>query len=238
MGLLDFFWQKKYSVTLSSVSKKLKISEDSIISILRVAGFEVFNMPFILLNEKHLEILSKAYVDAVKRFYTSSSKNFFSLNKHEQFEMKNFFLNFVAIDSRYNSYSTNSISNEIFKSKLDSNLIKDFFYSLIDEIEFEEGFYDPFFSKSKSVGHAVNDVFVKIFYKIKLKTKSTFNNIKSKLFSIILNCHYYIFSDDENHSIRDSLKSCFSWVINISREALKNINYLKFQIEWKKLNYL
>ena len=57
MGLLDFFWQKKYSVTLSSVSKKLKISEDSIISILRVAGFEVFNMPFILLNEKHLEII-------------------------------------------------------------------------------------------------------------------------------------------------------------------------------------
>lgn len=238
MGLLDFFWQKKYSVTLSSVSKKLKISEDSIVSILRDAGFEVFNMPYVLLNEKHLEILSKGYVDAVKRFYTNSSKNFFSLNKHEQFEIKNFFLNFIAIDSRYNYYSTNSINNEIFKSRLDSNLIKDFFYNLIDEIEFEEAFYGPFFSKSRSVGHAVNDVFIKIFYKIKLKTKSTFNNIKSKLFSIILNCHYYIFSDDENHSIRDSLKSCFSWVINISREALNNINYLKFQIEWKKLNYL
>lgn len=236
MGLFDFFWKKKYNLTLFSVSKKLKMPQESIISILREAGFEAFNIPMFILNEKHLEILSKAYVNAVKKFYTATNKNFFLLTTHEQLEMKNFFSNFIDFELKYSSYSGDAVNNGIFKSRLDSNLIKDFFFSLMDEIEFEEEFYGTY-SGSISVGHKVNEVFVRIFYKIKLKTKSTFNNIKSKLFSITISCQYYIFTDDENHSNGESTRSCFSWVTAISREALKNNNYLKFHITCKTFNY-
>ncbi|WP_291134433.1 hypothetical protein [Flavobacterium sp. UBA7663] len=235
MGLFDFFRKsKKHNVALHSVAKKLKISEESIVAILKEAGFEIYNFPYTFLNEKHLEILSQKYVEAIKSFYSSSSKNFYDLNNYQQIEVKKFFTKFIRYNLSFNTCNQELIDDNFFKSKLDSELIKDFFYRLIDEIEFEAIHGNIYHTDSISIE---GKEFTKFLYKIKLKTKSTFNNIKSKLFSILTTCHYYIFSDDEDHIAKAKLELCFSAMRDLSGEALKNINYLKFRIKWKKLKY-
>lgn len=236
MGLFDLFIKsRKHNVALSSVAKKLKISEESIVAILREAGFDIYNFPHTFLNEKHLEILSQKYVEAIKNFYTSSSKNFYDLNTFEKLELKKFFAKFIRYDFFLGSYNQELIDSKVFKSKLDSELIKDFFYSLIEEIEFEAIHGNIYYTNIISVA---GKEFTKFLYKVKLKTKSTFNNIKSKLFSILTTCRYYIFTDDEDHTAKAKLELCFSAVRNLSGEALKNINYLKFHIKWTELKYL
>lgn len=235
MGLFDIFRRsKKHNVALHLVAKKLRISEESIIAILRDAGFEIYNFPQTFLNENHLEILSHKYVDAIKSYYNSASKNYYDLSFNEQQEVKRFFERFIKRDFFFERFNQELLDNNFFKSKLDSELIKDFFYSLVDDIEFEALHGNLFYSGSNSFEAKE---FSKFLYKIKLKTKSTFNNIKSRLFSILTSCHYYIFTDDEDHIAKAKLELCFSAVRNLSGEALKYINYLKFHIKWKELNY-
>jgi hypothetical protein len=235
MGLFDVFRKsRKYNVALHSVAKKLKISDESIVAILKDAGFEIYNFPQTLLNEKHLEILSQKYVDAIKRFYNTSSKSYYDLTFDEQLEVKRFFQKFIRNDYFFERFNQDLPDSNFFKSKLDSELIKDFFYRLIYEVEFESAHGNVYYIDS--VTFECKE-FTKFLYKVKLKIKSTFNNIKSKLFSILTSCHYYIFTDDEDHIAKAKLELCFSAVRNLSGEALKYINYLKFHIKWKELKY-
>ncbi|WP_072993986.1 hypothetical protein [Flavobacterium segetis] len=236
MGLFEFFRKgKKHNVALHSVAKKLKISEESIVNILKDSGFDIYNFPHTILNEKHLEVLSQKYVEAIKNFHNTSSKNLYNLSNFDRLEVQKFFSRFIRYDYFTESYNEGLFDNKVFKSKLDSGLIKDFFYLLIDEIEFEAIHGNIFYTNGFSIECKE---FTKFLYRVKLKTKSTFNNIKSRLFSILTTCQYYIFTDDEDHIAKANFELCFSAVRDLSGEALKNINYLKFNVKWKELKYL
>lgn len=241
MGFFEFLYGKtQYSVTLNSVAKMLKISENSIVAILRDAGFNINNMFFVKLDERHLEILSVKYIDAIKNFHSASIKNYHNLNFQEQEQTRKFFSKFIQNRFFWNSkcYDTGyDIGYEIFmNSNLNSNSIKEFFYKIIEEIEYEElyGHRSYRLQTSNSADYQFN----KFLYKIKLKISRSFNDIKSKLISILKTYQHYVFSDDEGHSAKANLEFCFSALKNMSGEALININYLKHQIQWKKLNYL
>lgn len=235
MGLFDFLrGPRKHRVSLHSVAKRLKISQISIVSILRDAGFQIYDMPFVILDERHLEILSVKYVDAIKTYHNSSTKNYYNMSSYEQIEIRKFFAKFMNNGFWTSNYVEISSEN-FFKSKLNSDSIKDFFYTVIENIENEELYGYDFFATENS--NSIDNVFNKFLYKIKLKTSKSFNDIKSKLISILTTFKYYIFSDDEDHNAKANVKLCFSALRKMPREALIKINYLKFQIQWKKLSY-
>lgn len=235
MGLFDFLRApRKHRVSLYSVAKRLKISQISIVSILRDAGFQIYDMPFAILDERHLEILSVRYVDAIKTYHNSSTKNYYNLNLDEQIGIRKFFAQFTNNGFWTSSYVEDSGENFV-KSKLNSDSIKDFFYRVIENIENEELCGHGFFTSENS--NSIDNVFNKFLYKIKLKTSKSFNDIKSKLISSLTTFKYYIFTDDEDLNAKANEKLCFSALRKMPREALIKINYLKFQIQWKKLSY-
>lgn len=237
MGFFEFLYGKtQYKVSLSSVARMLKISEISIVAILREAGFNISNMPFVKLDERHLEILSVKYIDAIKNYHSSSIKNYYNLNFYDQEQTRRFFSKFIQ-NRFFWHFSYADITSETFlNSKLNSNSIKEFFYKIIEEIEFEELYGHK--SYRLQISTSSDYQFNKFLHKIKLKISNSFNDIKSKLISILTTYQYYVFSDDEEHIAKANLEFCFSALRNVLREALININYLKQQIQWKKLNYL
>lgn len=65
-------------VSLTAVSKRLGIPENIIIALLNEAGYDVKHHPFTKLGDEHLQVLSQAYLKAVKSHYNVVIKN---LNK-------------------------------------------------------------------------------------------------------------------------------------------------------------
>ncbi len=237
MGFFDFFKRKKYRVTLHSVSRKLKLSQDSIVSILRDAGFEIFNIPVTILNEKHLAVLSVYYVEAIKNYYNTSLKKYNELGPVEQEELRIFFSSFILESDQ--PYVFGRAEDNVFKKNLSVYLIEVFFYKKIDEIVYEQYndlFGQRLFGDEFEVNElsSVDRIINKYIHKIKLKIKKSFANVKSRLIQILISSHYYIFSNDEEHSREANFTLCFSAIKKMGGEALININYLKFR-KWKKI---
>lgn len=212
-------------VTLFAVAKIFGIIEEDIVNLLRNAGYDVHNIPFTKLNDGHLEVLSKAYVKAVKSYYNSTSKNLKNLSKDDIEDSRIFFSRFIKRSMFF--YFEADPKDQVFKKKLDDHLIIDFFFELIDKIEFRESItgvnnlFDHNFSE---------DVFNRVRYRIKIDVKSKFilKDLRSSIHSILVCFHYYIFSDDEDNTIEASNRTRFSGKDFFAGEALKLFKFLKF----------
>lgn len=216
----------KYNVRLTVLARELKISESWIVNVLRSEGFDIHKLPSTILNEEHIFVLSLKYVDAIKRLYNQSLKNYYSFSSEEIEEYKTFF-----------SYFGNDVftppSFGFFKTKLKSSRISEFFFEIVSNILLQEA-YGPSLTFENSIYNI--QLINKIIHKVRLKIKRKFNFIFTQIYSILISCHYYIFSDEEDSSSEVSQKIRFSRKIEFKREALF-INNLKFLIPCKNLNY-
>lgn len=231
--------RRKHNVSLKSVAIKLNLSEDKIISILQNAGFDIFYFPSIRLNEDHLEVLSNSYVESIKSYHNSKSKKYYNLNFEERHEFNHFFYRFIK--KSYNIWEYNNIDvslDKVVNSNLDNDLIKDFFFNLVSQIEYHETISNGYYLQNIAY---VEKIFNKYRHKIKLrlkhKLKSLLSDIRTLIHSILVCCHYYIFSDDEDHNGEAARNTSFFVLRNTQLEALIIINYLKFHKQWKILNY-
>lgn len=248
MGWFNFLTKsKKYNVTLSSVAKEFGMSQSFITELLVNAGYNTFLMPFTRLNNDHLEIILSAYVNSVKSYYRESSKNFTKFDLQKQEELRRYFKQFIH-KGFFSSEFTIVINHEIqlasngriFNQNLDSGLIRDFFFETIDRIEFRErmrenAYYD-FNEEFQILVSNIRPSFVHHELKWRLNIKHTFNDIKSRIFTITITGHYYIFTAEEDlfAAFLTSLDRCFSAVKKALGEALK-FNNSNFNPQWKKI---
>ncbi|MCU4188106.1 hypothetical protein M9Q43_02865 [Flavobacterium sp. HXWNR29] len=227
---------KRHHVSLNAVIEKFKFSREAVILILRHAGFEILDSPNSYLNENHLEILSQSYIESFKSHFNSVSKNFYSYSKKEQEEYKLFYSKFLQQNFWSNIQSTEKLIN----SKLNGNKIKDYFYSKIKEIEVAEiieqfdyifkdiDSYNSFGYYSAEESDTNFDSIIKnIGYRLKLKVKRKLTLSKEIFSTILINSHYHIFTDEEEHNGEAISKNSFSIVKYTNREALKIIHFLK-----------
>jgi hypothetical protein len=250
MGLLNFFSSaKQYTVSIGSVSKRFGFSRAYLINLLASSGYNMNDMLFGTLNRDQLEIILGAYTNSVKTLYKNHSKNFQSYDKLKQESLKNFFQQFIrrslfssAVTIHINGEAV--LSNRFLNEELDVELIRKYFYSIIQEIEFEELYGTDYIEWSSSISECVNASSPKYDWihrelKWKIIINHSFNNIKSRIFSTIVTGHYYIFSSEEDYftAFLTSFKRCFSAVIFTLGEVLKN-NHSNFDPLWKpKLKY-
>lgn len=232
-------------VNFSNFSKKIGISENQIIDLLINSGFDNVNESTIYLNEEHLNIVSKAYIKSVKSYYNSSSKNYFKFDNVKQKEIRIFFSRFINKGlSNWNLLRNENTLDDVLGGKLDAELIKYYFDKLVNDIQIEEilksSFSDFSFIREARYTKIKDSEDERIFNKhkhfinFKIKSKNLFNDIRSELQSILICCHYYIFSDEEDHRGEVNAKTRFSRFMIIPREALKIIYHLKFRKKWKK----
>lgn len=232
---------EKHSVSLNAVIEKFKFSREAVVLILRHSGFEFSDSPNTFLNENHLEILSQSYIESVKSHFNNFSKNFYSHSKKEQEEYKVFYSKFIQQNFwSNNGYIEIPSTEKLINSKLNGNKIKDYFYSKIKEIEVAEmiehfgyifkdiDLYNSLAYYSKEENDANFDSIIKnIGYRLKLKVKRKLTLSKEIFSTILINSHYHIFTDDEEHNGEAISKNSFSITKYTNREALKIIHFLK-----------
>lgn len=214
------FIDDHYNVTLKDVAKKLGVSRSSIVEILKENGFEAINFSDFLLDYNHLEVLSEKYVESVKSLQNRFSKKYFFYNLNEREQIRKFLLKFINTEK----ISKNLFFDEnIIKSKLDKNLIKEFFFNLIDEIRLEVSL--------GKLSIQIKDDYKKfriLIPKIKIKIKRSFSNNNSNIFFLTITGHYYIFTDEEGQIVEKKFTKDFSTIKYLYREALNNIHNLMF----------
>ena len=116
----------------------------------------------------------------------------------------------------------------IFKENLDSALIRDYFFERIKEIEFYESMGEFPFDGYHNI-HVLNSIqhppLIHRELKWRVNLKHSFRDIKSRITTIIITGHYYIFSSEEDlfTTFLTSIKRCFSTVNNTLGEALNNL---------------
>lgn len=241
---LGYKYGGRKNISLFRIAQKLGLSEEDILTLLEDAGFDTKNSSLAFLNEHHLEVLSRSYIKSIKSYYSKVSKNHYELDFEEQNNLKLFFSKFIQEEINFSflkfsftqGYEINHKSplDRVFVEKLDDNLIKNFFHELIFQHECNEysenllGFVDILY---------VEKIFHKIKhrFKIKLNSQYEFSDIRSRLYSILICCHYYIFSDDEDHIGKATPKESLSDLKHKIGEALNEIIYLKFSPQWKIL---
>lgn len=232
---------ERHHISLNAVIEKFKFSREAVILILRHAGFEISDSPNTYLNENHLEILSRNYIESVKSHFNNISKNFYSYSKKEQEEYKVFYSKFIQQSFWSNNRHIEIPSTEkLINSKLNGNKIKDYFYSKIKEIEVAEiiehfGYifkdidsYNSFgFYSAEESDTNFDSIIKNIGYRLKLKVKKKLTLSKEIFSTILINSHYHIFTDDEEHNGEAISKNSFSITKYTNREALKIIHFLK-----------
>lgn len=239
--LLSKFFSKsiKSNVSLDSVIEKFKFSREAVLLIFSHTGFETANLEY--LNENHLEILSQSYIDSVKNQFNSFSKNFYNYSKKDQQEFKAFYSRFVQSNYKGNKQYQIETDKGLINSKLNSDKIKNYFFARIQEIEllefyknnsvlyFEENNLHDLFSYFRFDGdsEAFDRVNKIIGYKLKpkVKRKLTFSKLIFRI--MLINSHYHVFIDDEEHYGVVISKYRFSVKKINCREALKIIHLLK-----------
>ncbi|CAL65876.1 hypothetical protein [Christiangramia forsetii] len=211
-------------VSLLGISTILGIEQEGVINLLRNAGFDIYNIPFTKLNDAHLGVLSKAYVKAVKSYYSRTSKNLKYLSQDEIEDSRIFFSKFIKRSTFF--YFDPDPKDQVFKKKLDERLIIDFFFELIDKIELRESISEL---NNLVDYNFTDDVFSRIRYRIKIdvKLKYILKDLRSSIHSILVCFHYHIFSDDEDNTI-EANRSRFSGKDFFTGEALKLFKFLKF----------
>lgn len=242
MLISNFFSKsRKHSVSLDSVVEKFKFSREAVLLILSHAGFDTTNLE--RLDENHLEILSQSYIDSVKSQFDNFCRNFYFYNKKDQEEFKSFYSNFVKTKSKGNKHYQND--EDLINSKIDSVKIKDYFYSKIqrielferiqslndivdfsifDEVKFHAGYSYIEFDGDSEAFDRVNKI---IGYKLKPKVKRRLTFSKLIFRIMLINSHYHVFIDDEEHYGVVISKYRFSVKKYNCREALKIIHLLK-----------
>ncbi len=238
------FEKKQRKLRLSKVSKKIGLSGKEIINYLESNGFDDLNSPIVYLYDKHIDVLSKAYVKSIKSFYNSVSKRYSNLSPKKQKELKSFFSMFARKGFSFlNIYRYETALEKALEGRLNNTLILNHFYDLILEVEYESSFGNSFLSirsvevvESPLCYNEYEKIFNKYkhFIKLKIPIRNSFNDIRSELQSILIYNHYYIFSDDEDNNGEVNYRTRFSRFIDKQREALKIIYYLKLQDTWTK----
>lgn len=250
---------KKHNVLLADVTKEFGMTQNYIINILSMAGYSVFNIPSFRLNNSHLEIISSAYVNSVKSLYKESSKNFMKFDRIKQMELKRFFNHFIN-RSFFSTNNINEITDEIllsgnekiFSENLNPELIRSYFFSIIEEIELREAIntlrldsnldldfdfdFLNFTTNTPVTTITSKPKFIHYELKWRLKAKHAFNDIKSRFFTTIITGHYYIFNSEEDSItvFLTSIKRCFSTVKITLGEVLKQ-NNSNFNQSWTKI---
>lgn len=227
------------NASVHSVSKVTGFSRQQIIDILFSSGFNLLDIQFNKLNEAHLEVLAIEYTRAIKSYHKNILKRFNELKPQEKKDFNVFFSKFNRSRTRFWNTVDFSFGDEVtFPTKLDDKAIKEFFYDLVCEIDFQN--FGSLKIEAVEDSEIFENAFSRIRHKIKLRyvKVSKVLDFRSLVCSFIIGGHYYIFSDEEDNSIEVLLKNSFSRLSMIKREALNQINILKFQIKWKTLNTL
>lgn len=227
------------NASVHSVSKVTGFSRQQIINILFSSGFNLLEIQFNKLNEAHLEVLAIEYTRAIKSYHKNILKRFDELNPQEKKDFNAFFSKFDSRKTNFwNTFNLGFTDEDTFPTKLDDESIKEFFYDLVCEIDFQN--FGSLRMVSVEESDRFENAFSRIRHKIKLRQIKVSNvlDFRSLVCSFIICGHYYIFSDEEDNSIEVLLKNSFSRLSIMKREALNQINNLKFQIKWKTLNTL
>lgn len=228
-------------VKISRLSKKIGFSKEEIFDLLKNAGYEVHFSKDFLLEEKHLKIISKAYVNSIKAYYHTSSIKYHKLNFKEQKELRKFFSRFINRHLIFrNIFSRENTLDKVLGGKLDTTLIEYHFETIISNLS-ETGFYIRsslgFYDSSLVVEIENEDekIFIKHGYKIKVKIfiKHLFNCLVKEIRTILICHHYHIFQGEEDKREQKQKRVCFSLYKNTVKEAL-NINNIKLFHSWKK----
>ncbi|MBA4153956.1 MAG: hypothetical protein C0512_06375 [Flavobacterium sp.] len=218
------------SIRIFDLSKKIGISEQTIISILREAGFYVPNeVTFFLLTRKHLAVIVSWYIGAVKHLFNETKKNRKNIDQKELDSLRNFFAQFVN-ETHYGDYILSFPNyltiDEILSSKLDSVLIRDFFY----RVAYSKP-YTRTLGKFAYIASRISRI-------IKIRFRKINNDLRAKLSPILISSHYHIFTAEEDHiSLANSFFS-FSNMYNYLREAAINLKFnFKQQLLCQNINY-
>ena len=242
--------EREYNISISAIAKEFGISRGVINALMKEAGYNPGQFIFTNLAKRHLEIILLAYVHSIKSLYKESSKNFSNYSLKEQEELKVFFGKFIRktfflpeVEIRINDRILPASNGKIFKSDLDNDLIRDYFFKRIEQLEIEQEFLS--YNLGDFDGFDLSDLVNSLHYTPRpsfiyrqmnwtIKIKHTFTYIKSRIFTITLTGHYYIFSAEEDSAaaLIPSITRCFSAVKLTPGEAL-NINISKLTPTWK-----
>lgn len=245
--------EREYSISVKTIAKEFGIDITVINTLLKNAGYNPMHLAFLSLTNKHLDVILVAYTQAVRSLYKEASKNFSGYNLNEQKELRDFFGRFVRksffkpdVAVLINDKILPASNGKIFKADLDNELISDYFFRRIRQLELELELVNCKFDYYKDIYEleliTIREVAVDIprplfIYRImkwRIKVKHTFTDIKSRIFTTIITGHYYIFSAEEDAAaaMLTSSKRCFLAVNKTLGEAFKNLN-LKSNPTWK-----
>lgn len=252
MGWFNFNSKDRvYNVTIRDLVKEFNIDISIVRALLKDAGYNLGQLASYNLKQEHLEVILLAYTQSVKTLYKESCKNFSIYSPEQQQELRAFFGKFVRKNFfipemvlQINDRMLPAANGKIFKSDLKLELIRDDFFNRIKNIEIEKEIasYQIEFHTLKDIYLFAEDLYEYIhsnktkngapsFINHKLKwrvtVKPVFDNIKERIFSVIVTGHYHIFSTDEdaNTAMLPTIKRGFSAVKQSLGEALKNNNF-------------
>lgn len=209
--------EKEYNVSINSIAKEFGLSISVINALLKDAGYNPRLLQFSKLQNKHLEVILLAYAHSIKSLYKEASNNYSKYTLKEQEELRNFFGKFIRksifspeIAIRINDRILPAKNGKIYKSDLDNDLICDYFFKRIRQLEIEqeiESFHfetyvdlEEFYERFLTVD-VPRPSFIYRMLKWRTKVKQTFTDIKSRIFTTIITGHYYIFSAEEDAAI-------------------------------------
>lgn len=225
--------EKKYNISINTIAKDLGVNTAFINNLLSNAGYNPLQLSFSKLTDKHLEIILLAYASSLKSYYKKASKDFNKYDLNGQNQLREFFAKFIR-KRFFSSYFVLTNSNEfsecidgrIFKSDLDNDLIRDYFFNRIKQLEsfnYRSDYFHESDLGSINSGNSRPPAFIYREMKLRIHINHTFNDIKSRLFTTVITGHYYIFSSEEDSltALLTSIKRCFLAVVFSLREALK-----------------
>jgi hypothetical protein len=171
-------------VRLGRLAKTMNVNAEVLITLLEQSGYKLLrNKSNIFLDEKHLEIIFRAYLKSVRSLFNNFRKTP-PLSRRKKSASYNFLSSFI---SNPENYTEESISS----AELNESLIEEYFYKIVDIADCKFG---SKFSRS--------------YISIKIKVTKTFNELRKKTISTFIKYHYYSFSIDEDSERSKSL--CFS----------------------------
>lgn len=218
------------SIRIFDLSKKIRVSEQTIIGILKEAGFYVPNdVTFFLLTRKHMSVIASWYVGAVKHLFNETKRNRRNIDQKELDSLRNFFSHFVN-ETHFGDYILSFPNyltiDEILSSKLDSVLVRQFFFRV--------AYARPYVRALGKFTYILS----KISRIIKIRFHKINNDLRAKLSPIIISSHYHIFTAEEDHISLANSSFSFSNMHNYLREAAINLKFnFKQQLLCQNINY-
>nr|WP_320039047.1 hypothetical protein [uncultured Bacteroides sp.] len=197
--------------SIHSISKVMNISSSDVLRILKNAGFTLDNGYQTLLNQKHLDVLSKKYVEYLQRYFSNSLKNIHNLSFSELIDFDDFCNRFRKQNSpvkgviQWSHINTELLKESFFEqvkeenSKINSpfDLLGNFFIAQKDC----ESILQAKLSNYKKGTEFMKKIVSNRFYRIKIKIKKIFCFFIQVIKLIIRSYRYHIFvTEDSNNS--------------------------------------